>query len=146
MFRPGFFFFCCASLSFYSCLYTLYNSIYSVPGSIFFSGQIGSWIFFFKLDMCSKYTKAPACCSLPIYIATTFGCINFNNYFPNAQSDLLYILTLAPPQGMTQENRAEDLGLGKKHIKFQLPSINGIQVMISKRNTEVNVNVNLNVT
>ena len=27
------------------------------------------------------------------HMATTAGCINFNKYFPSAQSDLLYILT-----------------------------------------------------
>ena len=33
--------------------------------------------------MCPKYANAPALCSFP------YG----NNYFPNAQTDLLYILT-----------------------------------------------------
>ena len=50
-----------------------------------------------KLDMCPKQsTQMP----LPFAnMATTSGCIHFNNYFPNAQSDLLYILTPYPTPG-----------------------------------------------
>ena len=50
--------------------------------------------------MCPKYTSTSALWALPM--ATTSGCINFNNYFPNAKSDLLYILTPSPllPLGM----------------------------------------------
>ena len=45
-----------------------------------------------KLDMCP--------CPLVVsHRETISGCINFNNYFPDAQSDLLYILTTSPTPG-----------------------------------------------
>ena len=40
---------------------------------------------------------------------------------------------------------AEGLGLGKKHTKVQPRSMKVTQVMTSKRNADVKVNVNLNV-
>ena len=89
---------------------------------------------YLKLDMCPKYTNShPA----PL-------CSCGSNYFPNAQSDLYTLLPQALPQGITQgqlQHRIEGLGVGKQHIEFQLPSIQGIQVMTSKRNMDINVNV-----
>ena len=46
-----------------------------------------------------QITKMPP--SFALY-ETTSGCINFNNYFLNAQFNLLYILTTSSTQGMTQ--------------------------------------------
>ena len=43
-------------------------------------------------------TQSP-CPLVFAYMATTSRCINFNNYFPNAQSDQLYILTARTTSG-----------------------------------------------
>ena len=54
----------------------------------------------------------------------------------------------SPTKGMTQGqlyHSAEGLGLGKKHTKVQPCSIKVTQVMTSKKNADVKVNVNLNV-
>ena len=62
----------------------------------------------------------------------------------NIKSDLLYILPLSPNPG--QDSGATlvvCLSLGKWHTKFRLSSVKGTQVMSSKRNVRVNVNVNL---
>ena len=54
---------------------------------------------------------------------------------------MLYILTPSPIQGAS--STIKGLGLGKQHTKFWLPSIKGTQVITSKRNGEVNINVNM---
>ena len=53
-------------------------------------------LFFHRLRHVSKVNKCPHHPLVFAHMATTSGCINFNNYFPNAQSDLLYILTPHP--------------------------------------------------
>ena len=72
----------------------------------------------------------------------------FQQLFSNTQYDVIHSdpqpNSRVCPRG-NSKHRVEGLGLDKKHIKFQLSSIKGAQVMTSKRNAAVNVNVNLNV-
>ena len=44
-----------------------------------------------ELDMCPKYTNAPALWTLPLFFMEKQ---HLNNYFLNAQPDLLYIFIL----------------------------------------------------
>ena len=56
--------------------------------------KIKDLFYYTELDMCPKYKNAPVLWSLPIRQQQLD-----NNYFPNAQSNPLYILTPSPTPG-----------------------------------------------
>ena len=93
----------------------------------------------YMYQTCVQSNTNPCPLSVFAHVATTFGCINFKSYCPNAKSALLYILTPSP-------TLRHDLGAtsteiikvkGKQHAKFQLPSIKCTQVMTSKTNADL---------
>ena len=67
-------------------------------------------------------------------------CLYSNNYIPNAESHLLYIQTSSLTKGNSSTELKVEVWVSSIP-KNQLPSIKGTQVMTTKRNTDIHVNI-----